>query len=78
MVIIKVTFYSNDCPRCKILQQKLDEKGVMYEKVSDVEIMKQKGFMSVPMLEVDEKIMTYLEAINWIKGMCSYEYKTET
>lgn len=69
MVIIKVTFYSNDCPRCKILQQKLDEKGVMYEKVSDVEIMKQKGFMSVPMLEVDGKIMTYLEAINWIKEM---------
>lgn len=69
VVVIKVTFYSNDCPRCKILQQKLDEKGVMYEKVSDVEIMKQKGFMSAPMLEVDGNIMTYLEAINWIKGM---------
>lgn len=69
VVVIKVTFYSNDCPRCKILQQKLDEKGVMYEKVSDVEIMKQKGFMSVPVLEVDGKIMTYLEAINWIKGV---------
>lgn len=67
VVIIKVTFYSNDCPRCNILQQKLDEKGVMYEKVSDVEIMKQKGFMSVPMLEVDENIMNYLEAINWVK-----------
>lgn len=69
VVIIKVTFYSNDCPRCNILQQKLDEKGVMYEKVSDVEIMKQKGFMSVPMLEVDGNIMNYLEAINWVKGM---------
>ncbi len=67
VVIIKVTFYSNDCPRCNILQQKLDEKGVMYEKVSDVEIMKQKGFMSVPMLEVDGNIMNYLEAINWVK-----------
>lgn len=69
VVVIKVKFYSNDCPRCKILQQKLDEKGVMYEKVSDVETMKQKGFKSAPMLEVDEKIMTYLEAINWIKGI---------
>ena len=67
MVVIKVTFYSNNCPRCNILQQKLDEKGVMYEKVSDVEIMKQKGFMSVPMLEVDGNIMNYLEAINWVK-----------
>jgi len=42
-------------------------KGVTYQKVSDVEIMKQKGFMSTPMLEVDGNIMTYLEAINWIK-----------
>jgi len=67
VVVIKVTFYSNNCPRCNILQQKLDEKGVMYEKVSDVEIMKQKGFMSVPMLEVDGNIMNYLEAINWVK-----------
>ena len=41
----------------------------MYEKVSDVEIMKQKGFMSAPMLEVDGNIMNYLEAINWIKEM---------
>ena len=67
MVIIKVTFYSNNCPRCKILQQKLDEKGVIYEKVSDMNILIQKGFKSVPMLEVDGNIMNYLEAINWVK-----------
>ena len=62
-----ITLYSTDCPKCKILQEKLDMKGVTYQKVSDVEIMKQKGFMSTPMLEVDGNIMTYLEAINWIK-----------
>jgi len=67
VVFIKVTFYSNNCPRCKILQQKLDEKGVIYEKVSDINIMRQKGFMSAPMLEVDGKIMDYLQAINWVK-----------
>jgi len=62
-----IILYSTDCPKCKILQEKLDMKGVTYQKVSDVEIMKQKGFMSTPMLEVDGNIMTYLEAINWIK-----------
>ena len=67
VVAIKVTFYSNNCPRCKILQQKLDEKGVIYEKVSDMNILIQKGFKSVPMLEVDGNIMNYLEAINWVK-----------
>jgi glutaredoxin-related protein len=67
VVVIKVTFYSNNCPRCNILQQKLDEKGVIYEKVSDINIMRQKGFMSAPMFEVDGNIMNYLEAINWVK-----------
>lgn len=29
--------------------------------------MKDKGFMSVPMLEVNDKVMNYLNAVNWLK-----------
>ena len=32
-----------------------------------MDIMIEKGFQSVPMLEVDGKIMNYLNAVNWIK-----------
>lgn len=64
---MNIILYSNNCPKCKILKEKLDEKGLTYFTISDVEIMKAKGFKSVPQLEVDGVIMTYLTAINFIK-----------
>ncbi len=67
MIVINIILYSNNCPKCKILKQKLDEKNITYDTCSDTEIMKSKGFKSVPMLEIDTKIMTYLDAVNWIK-----------
>lgn len=62
-----VIFYSNDCPKCKILKLKLDNKNIQYTLCSDVETMISKGFQSTPVLEVNEKIMNYLDAINWVK-----------
>lgn len=64
---MNITLYSNNCPKCKILKEKLDEKGLTYITITDVEAMKAKGFKSVPQLEVDGVVMTYLTAINWIK-----------
>lgn len=64
---MKIILYSTGCPKCKILKQKLDEKGITYEVCSDVNIMISKGIKSVPLLEVEEKIMTYIDAVNWIK-----------
>jgi glutaredoxin len=62
-----VILYSTGCPKCKILKSKLDDKNIIYEVCSDVNVMQVKGFRSVPMLEVDGNVMTYLDAINWIK-----------
>jgi hypothetical protein len=45
----------------------LDEKGIQYEDVTDVELMKSKGFESAPKLEVDGVIMDFKTAINWVK-----------
>lgn len=67
MLNIKIILYSNDCPKCKILKTKLDEKNITYDICSDIELMILKGFQSMPILEVDGKIMNYLNAINWIK-----------
>lgn len=62
-----IILYSTDCPKCKILKSKLDEKNIKYEVCSDLPTMIKKGFKSVPMLKVDGKVMTFLEANNWIK-----------
>jgi hypothetical protein len=59
----KVILYSTDCPKCKILADKLDKEGVQYEVCTDVDLMQKKGFMSAPMLEVCGKTYDFTSAL---------------
>lgn len=61
-----VILYSNGCPKCKILESKLRTAGIEYEVISDVSTMIRKGMMSAPNLEVEGKIMGFMDANNWI------------
>ena len=63
----KVILYEHGCPRCKILKTKLDQKGIEYNTVNDVEEMKAKGFTEAPKLEIDGVVMGFKEAVDWIK-----------
>ena len=63
-----VILYEHGCPRCKVLKMKLDQKGIRYETVNDIAIMKAKGFSEAPKLEIsDGTILGFKEAIEWIK-----------
>ena len=63
-----IILYEHGCPRCKVLKMKLDQKGIQYDTVNDVEIMKSKGFAEAPKLEVNGAIMDFKEAVEWVKG----------
>ncbi|HCF38049.1 MAG TPA: hypothetical protein DER56_03085 [Thermosipho africanus] len=65
---MKIILYSNDCPKCKILKTKLEEKNISYEIFNTIDEMIERGFRSLPILEVDGKIMTFIEAVEWVKG----------
>lgn len=62
-----MTLYTTHCPKCIILKNKLDEKGVKYDIVDDKKIMIEKKMLSSPQLEVDGNVMTFSEAIEWVK-----------
>jgi glutaredoxin len=62
----KVILYQHGCPKCKVLKMKLDKKNIQYENISDVELMKAKGFQEAPKLEVDGVVMNFAEAVKWI------------
>lgn len=47
----------------------LDAKKIAYEKVTDEDTIIEKGFLSVPILDVDGKVMTFAEAYNYVKEM---------
>lgn len=64
-----VILYSTGCPKCVILEKKMNLKNVNYNVVSDVDLMQEKGFMTLPMLEVDGKLMDFGEAVKYINEM---------
>jgi glutaredoxin len=66
---LEITLYTTDCPKCKILEKKLDAKNINYKKVTDVEEIMKMGIMSSPVLEVDNEFMPFTEAISWVNGV---------
>lgn len=61
-----ITLYSTHCPKCVVLEKKLDTKNIQYELVEDQDVMIEKGFMTAPVLDVDGKVMQFKEANDWI------------
>lgn len=65
---MNIVFYSTHCPRCRVLQKKLNEKRLPYTECNDTEAMLQKGFHSSPMLEVDGVTMEFAQAVTWVNA----------
>ena len=61
-----IILYSTNCPKCKILEQKLKSKNIEYIEFTDVNKMIEMGFSVMPMLEVDGVIMDFVTANKWI------------
>lgn len=66
---MKVILYTTHCPKCKVLEQKLKQKGIEFEVVEDQDVMIEKGFMEAPMLEVDNNYKNYNESIKWLNEL---------
>lgn len=65
----KVVLYSTGCPMCKILKTKLDQKNIEYQVCENVDIMMARGFQTVPMLEIDDKLYNFREAVAWVNNL---------
>ena len=67
-----VTMYSNDCPKCKILETKFKSAKINYAKITDQEQICKKAsenqISSMPFCIIDGSIKNYLQSINWINN----------
>ena len=53
------------CGKCKVLKMKLDSKNIPYEICEDISIMRSKGILGVPAVELsDSTILTDFQKIN--------------
>lgn len=65
---MEVRLYTTHCPKCNVLENKLKSKNIDYIEITDTNIMIEKGYMSVPVLEVDDKVMNFTDANTWINN----------
>lgn len=63
---MNIILHTTNCPRCKVLKSKLDQKSINYKMNTDVDLMIQKGFTTAPKLEIDGVVYDFKEAIEWI------------
>lgn len=64
--------YTVDCPKCLILEKKLQRRNVNFEKVYDFDRdeMYRKGFATAPILETDDgELLDFSSANSYINNI---------
>ena len=63
-----VKFLTTHCPRCSVLKKKLDAAAIEYEEITDIEVIKSYGIDSVPVLVIDNEILEFSAAVQWVNN----------
>ena len=64
-----VTLYTTHCPKCIVLEKKMNMKGIQFEVVDNMDELARLGIQSVPMLSVDGgERMDFTAASKWVNG----------
>lgn len=62
-----VKFYSTHCPKCSVLEKKMQAKGIEYTEINDIKLMRDLGLRAAPALQVDNgPIMGFKDAVEWV------------
>ena len=70
---MKVILYTIHCPKCDVLEQKLNMKNISFTICEDVSVMQSKGIDAVPVLEVDGNLLQFPEAVRWVNAQADID-----
>ncbi len=65
----EVILYTTHCPKCRVVEMKLKQKGVNYEECDDVDKMLNLGLTSAPAIQVGDRILDFVEAVEYINKL---------
>lgn len=65
-----IRLFSTNCPKCKVIGLKLNQKKIEFEIITDTETVvnvgKEHGILSAPILQVDDRYMDFTQALKYI------------
>ena len=68
-----ITLYTTHCPKCKVLEIKLSQKGISYTSVDDpkevVAFGEKHKITGAPILDIDGKALPFADAVKWVNGI---------
>ena len=71
----RVILYSNGCPKCRVLEAKLNAKNIAFEKSEDFSKLMQQGKQSLPFLEVEGQLLDFPQGNAWVNNYVERECK---
>ena len=61
-----IVLYSTGCPKCRVLEAKLEDAGISYVENNSADEMIAMGLTEAPVLSVNGEILGFMAAIRWI------------
>lgn len=64
-----IILFSSDCPKCKVLKQKLDNKKIKYEVSKDFDELILQNLQTVPVLKINGEYYQFSEAVKVVNEL---------
>lgn len=62
-----ICVYTIHCPACKVLEKKLQAKGIVYNIIDNEDILKDMNIETFPMMSInDGPLLNFKEAREWV------------
>lgn len=71
---MELTLYTIGCPKCIILEKKLQTAHINYTICDNMNTMREKGYETLPILEIDGVPYEFGNAVKWINERISNEH----
>ena len=62
-----VTLYTTHCPKCRVVEKKLNMAGIEFNTSQDIQKLVRLGYSSAPILEIEDGTMLkFKDACHWV------------
>lgn len=59
---MEVILYTTHCPKCMVIEKKLQQKNIPFELCEDLEELINRGFQQAPILYIDGNFLEFADA----------------